>query len=152
MYIRRLFPIVFIMLFIGCQASQNQPSGPDTQAQAEEEVETVLTTFFEAISDYDNQTLRDITSEDYTLIENGPIWNVDSLINVVQQFERETTISYELTEMETTVEDDMAWMIYKNNGVMKMPDGERQFDWTESAVFRKQGDEWKMVLLHSTMN
>lgn len=149
----RLFPVIFVILFISCQTSQNQQKGSDTLNQAQaKEVEAVLTSFFEGISNYDYQALREITAEDYVLIENGPIWNVDSLINVVQQFERETTISYELTEMETTVEDDMAWMTYKNYGHFKMPDGERNFDWTESAVFRKQGDEWKMVLLHSTMN
>ena len=149
----RLFPVFFVILFISCQTSQNQQAGPDESNQAQaEEVEAVLTSFFDAISDYDYQALRDITAEDYVLIENGPIWTVDSLINVVQEFEDNTTISYELTEMETTIEEDMAWMTYKNYGHFKMPDGERNFDWTESAIFRKQGDKWKMVLLHSTMN
>lgn len=145
-----VFGILSTILLIGCQTRQNQQAGSETMA--EEEVEAVLTTFFGAISDYDYQTLRDITAEDYILIENGPIWTVDSLINLVQQFEGQATLSYDFSSRETTVEGEMAWMTYKNNGVMKMPDGERHFDWTESAVFRKQGDEWKMVLLHSTMN
>lgn len=123
----------------------------DTQAEVQE-VEATLKEFFGAISNYDYQTMRDITAEDYTLIENGPVWPVDSLINLMQQFEDQATFSYKFSNMETTVENDMAWMTYKNNGLMKMPDGERHFDWTESAVFRKDGEEWKMVLLHSTMN
>ncbi len=145
-----VFGILSAILFTGCQTRQNQQAGSETMA--EEEVEAVLTTFFEAISDYDYQTLRDITSEDYTLIENGPIWTVDSLIHLVQQFEDQATLSYDFSNMETTVEGEIAWMTYKNNGHFKMPDGERNFDWTESAVFRKQDGEWKMVLLHSTMN
>lgn len=138
-------------LLWGCQQNQDGQLVDDPQAEAEE-VEATLMEFFDAISSYDYQTLRDIAAEDYVLIENGPIWTIDSLITVVKQFEDQTTISYEFSDMETTVEGRIAWMIYKNSGLMKMPDGERHYDWTESAVFRKQGNEWKMVLLHSTVN
>lgn len=148
----RFFTVCFLVfiLLTGCRAKQNQQSKP--AAQSEEEVEAVLTSFFEAISDYDYQTLRELTSDDYTLIENGPVWTLDSLITVMQENQGRITFSYELRELETTVEGQTAWMTYKNNGLMTMPDGERNFDWTESAVFHKQGNEWKMVLLHSTMN
>lgn len=148
----RLFSLYFLVLIllVGCRVKEHRES--EAGVQSEEEVEAVLTSFFEAISDYDYQTLRDLTADDYTLIENGPIWTLDSLITFMQQNENRIAFSYKLTKMETTVEGQTAWMTYKNNGLMTMPDKERNFDWTESAVFHKKGDEWKMVLLHSTMN
>ncbi|HKL19866.1 MAG TPA: hypothetical protein VJ905_12905, partial [Halalkalibaculum sp.] len=52
----------------------------------------------------------------------------------------------------TTVKGTTAWMVYKNSGIMNRGDQQRHFDWSESAVFIKENDQWKIELLHSTMN
>lgn len=35
---------------------------------------------------------------------------------------------------------------------MTMGDQQQHFDWTESAVFRKEDDGWKIVRHHTTLN
>jgi ketosteroid isomerase-like protein len=97
--------------------------------------------------------MRDLTSDDFTLIENGPVWTLDDLIARAKQGEKNgATLSYEFAEMETTVNESTAWMTYKNHGVMTMSGKENEYNWTESAVLQKMEDGWKIVLLHSTMN
>lgn len=145
------FFIIIIVLLIGCQPTQDEQITVDEHAE-KQKVEETLLNFFDAIAAYDYQRMRDITSENYVLIENGPIWTVDSLITMMKQFQGKATISYEFSDMETTVQGPTAWMSYKNNGTMNFGDRQQYFDWTESAVFSKQDDEWEMVLLHSTMN
>lgn len=142
---------ICIVLLMGCQTQAEEQITVDKQAEIQK-VEKTLLDFFDAIADYDYQRMRNITADNYVLIENGPLWTVDSLITMMKQFEEQATISYKFSDMETTVQGQTAWMTYKNNGVMNFGDRQQHFDWTESAVFSKQDNEWKMVLLHSTMN
>lgn len=146
-----IYSFLIITVVIGCQANQTR----EGDAASKEEiaaVEDTLRSFFEAISTNDYQRLRHITADDYTLIENGPVWTVDSLINVVKSYEGKASMSYEFSNIQTTVKGSTAWMTYINDGMMDMGDQQRLFNWTESAVFRKQDENWNMVLLHSTMN
>lgn len=146
-----IYSLLIISFIIGCRTNQGREN--DTVSKEEiTAVEDTLRAFFEAISDNDYQRLRNITANDYTLIENGPIWTVDSLINVVKSYEGKATMTYEFSDMQTTVKGSTAWMTYINDGMMDMGDQQRLFNWTESAVFRKQGENWNMVLLHSSMN
>lgn len=140
------FMLLTLVLMIGCRAE-------DTDRQADvKNVETTLHSFYESIESFDYQSLRSITSDDYTLIEDGPVWTVDSLVNRMEQLEGEAELSYELSDIETTVEGGTAWMKYQNNGVITRGGHEEHFNWTESAVFRKSEEGWKMTLLHSTRN
>ena len=146
----RLYLLVFVLL-IGCQAEQGPRDGSNRQAK--QAVKDTLRAFFGAISAYDYQKLRNVTAENYVLIENGPKWPLDSLTALMRKNEkRQAKFTYEFSDMEATVEGSTAWMTYKNNGVMTMGDQKRHFDWTESAVFRRGDEGWKIVLLHSTLN
>lgn len=50
-----------------------------------EEAEGTLKTFFSAISDFDYQKMRDLTSDDFTLIENGPVSTLDDLTRNIHE-------------------------------------------------------------------
>lgn len=119
--------------------------------RAAQAVEDTLRAFFDGISTYDYQRLENLTTADYTLIENGPVWALDSLTVRLRQLEEKgATIDYEFSDMETTVAGPTAWMTYKNHGVMSMGEQQQELNWSESAVFRKGDEGWKIVLLHST--
>lgn len=140
---------ILLFIFTSCQTENNNKSLSESE---EEKVEETLKTFFNSISNYNYEGIREVTSDDFILIENGPVWNTEKFINFIKQFESDATFSYEFSFIQTSVEGSTAWMVYKNNGIMNMDDQQRHFDWTESAVFSKENDQWKIKLLHSTMN
>lgn len=140
------------MLFFTFTSFQMENDYKSVAASEEEKVEETLKSFFNHISNYNYEGIRAVTSDDFILIENGPVWNTEKFISFIKQFEADATFSYEFSDMQTTVEGTTAWMVYKNNGIMNRGDQQRHFDWTESAVFNKENDQWKIELLHSTMN
>ena len=141
----------FILFFVLTDCQMNSDKETPSESDAEK-VEETLKSFFRSISDYDYQGIREITSADFVLIENGPVWDTEKFIGFIKQFEEDATISYEFSDMQMTIDGSTAWMVYKNKGVMNRGNEQRQFNWTESAVFKKVDDQWKIELLHSTMN
>lgn len=92
-------------------------------------------------------------SEGYVLIENGPVWTLDSLTAMMQHFEPQgATITYDILNMDANVRGSVAWVVYENNGVMSVGSQQQDFNWTESAVLTREPDGWKIALLHSTLN
>lgn len=144
-----VYSCLLLFVFLSCQMKNDRQN---LSEQDREQVEETLQSFFDAISNYNYENIREVTSNDFVLIENGPIWDTETFISFIKQFEGDFTFSYEFSEMQTTVEGSTAWMVYKNKGVMDGGDQQRHFDWTESAVFKKVNNQWKIKLLHSTMN
>lgn len=143
--------ILILALFTACQTKQNQERSLNTQA-AKQQVEEKLVEFFDAFDSYDYQQLRDLTTEDYSLIENGPIWSMDTTVSKLKQYEeRGIKMVHKLSEIQTTVDGSTAWVIYKNVGVFTGGKAKRNMEWIESAVFTKRENEWKMAMLHSTV-
>jgi ketosteroid isomerase-like protein len=128
----------------GCQPSR----------QAEDEAAGVrqgLNRFFAAISRFDYQGLRAAGTADYVLLEEGLVWNMDSLVTTVQDLQKGgLTIAYVLEDIRPSIAGSVAWATYRNRGILSGPKGADTLRWVESAVFRKQGRVWKLALLHST--
>lgn len=133
-----------------------EPASAQDEADTEAVVRVVADTvraFFDAIANYDYQRLRDMTSDGYVLIENGPVWTLDSLTAMMQHFEPQgATITYDFLNMDANVRGSVAWVVYENNGVMSVGSQQQDFNWTESAVLTREPDGWKIALLHSTLN
>jgi ketosteroid isomerase-like protein len=143
---RRIYlAIPAILLIFGCQQKQ------DIQAETQN-VEKALRDFFTAISEFNYQGLRDVCTSDYQLLEDGLVWNADSLIKAIKSFEGEAKIVYNFEDIKTKIIGQIAWMSYRNEAVMtNTKTGEADnLKWVESAVFEKDGNRWKMALLHST--
>ncbi|NGP75124.1 nuclear transport factor 2 family protein [Balneolaceae bacterium YR4-1] len=144
---------IFACLILLVLVSNHTKSNNEINFEAEEiKVEETLKSFFNCISNYDYNGIREVTSDDFILVENGPVWDTDKFISFIKRFEGDASLSYEFSDMQTTVRGPTAWMVYKNNGTMLQGSQERHFEWTESAVFTKERDQWKIELLHSTMN
>lgn len=144
-----IYYFILLFIFASCQTKKDNVSISESD---EDKVEETLKSFFNHISNYNYEGIRAVTSDDFILIENGPIWNTEKFISFIKQFEADATFSYEFSDMQTTVAGSTAWMVYKNNGTMDRGNQQRHFDWTESAVFTKESDQWEIKLLHSTMN
>jgi ketosteroid isomerase-like protein len=131
-------------LLTGCQPSR----------RADDEVAGVrraLEGFFAAISSFDYRALRAAGTADYVLLEDGLVWNMDSLVSTVQDLQKDgLTIAYTLEDFRPSIAGPVAWATYRNRGILRGPKGADTLRWVESAIFRHQGGAWKLALLHST--
>ncbi|MCI0696838.1 nuclear transport factor 2 family protein [candidate division KSB1 bacterium] len=140
-----IFVAVLCFLMASCQSSQDN-------VVEKEAVDGVRLAFFEAITKYDYQALRNQCTEDFVLFENGLHWNADSLINIIKSFEaKQASFKYSFEDIKTEVQGALAWTTYRNHGLISMAERQIEYEWLESAIFKKRNGLWKIAFLHSTV-
>jgi len=133
---------LFLFLFNGCKPS-NRRNNP-------ENLKEVLIDYFGGIKTKNYQKMKDLTTSDFVLYEDGKIWNNDSLIHLVKNSPK-FTAEYTFKDFKITVDDSTGSMYYSNHGAFIFNDTSHvNFDWLESASFKKINDHWKIAFLHST--
>ena len=114
-------------------------------------VNQTITKFFDAIAALDTKMMKEYTTKDFLLLEDGGVWNMDTLTNKLSPLK---TISFSRTNhldfIQTEVKGTTAWVAYNNTADMTVNGQKRNVRWLESAVLVKEGKEWKVQLLHST--
>jgi ketosteroid isomerase-like protein len=114
-------------------------------------VTTTITKLFDAISALDSAQISLYTTRDIVILESGEVWNMDSLNTILKKMKG---VSFkrtnELTFVRTEIRGNTAWAVYHNTAHMTMSGQQRDINWLESAVLTKDGDAWKVCLLHST--
>jgi hypothetical protein len=96
--------------------------------------------------------LRSHCQADFSLLEDGQVWTIDTLENRLKPnigsgLKRVNTIDF----INVTVRGPVAWVSYHNTAAIVRNGNERQIRWLESAVLERQKGEWKLSLLHSTV-
>lgn len=117
----------------------------------DQKVQDVVVSFFEGLSERNMEKMQECTTPDFTILEHGVIWNIDTLVAfagrpVPAGFKRINTFDF----FQTEVRKDMAFVSYRNKADISKPGEQRTVQWLESAVFVKEGKAWKMKMLHST--
>ncbi|MBD3274905.1 MAG: DUF4440 domain-containing protein [Candidatus Marinimicrobia bacterium] len=117
-----------------------QPSAPKKTLHA----------FFDAITEFDYETMDALTTTDFQLLEMGKVWTVDSLIAFMEP-RREVFLHRKnaFHILRTRRQGNVAWMTYKLRAHIETPDAPIDITWLESAVFLKHRGQWKIDLLHS---
>lgn len=105
---------------------------------------------FAAMSKHDGKAMRETSTEDFQLLEHGEEWTMQKLVDAVQPkgdpYERKNFFQ----QIRARQEGDVAWLSYWNKAEIRRNSGLRTVVWLESAVIVKEGDRWKVQLLHST--
>jgi hypothetical protein len=124
----------------------------NSQTKDTEKIHSVVIRFFDGISELNGDKIREQTTEGFVLLENGKLWNVDSLINVIAPLKSGTfTRTNKFNFLKTDRKGDVAWISYENFAEMKINGKPRNARWLESAVLIKEKGSWKIDLLHSTV-
>lgn len=114
-------------------------------------VTETITKFFAGIATLDTDLIKRYSTKNFLLLEDGAIWNMDTLISKLNQL---TAISFSRTNhlnfIQTEVKQNSAWVAYKNVADMKVDGQKMNVQWLESAFLVKEGRNWKIRLLHST--
>jgi hypothetical protein len=110
--------------------------------------------FDKVFSDFDSTSIHEYYTKDFILLENGELWNNDTIINYQNRsklnstkYKRENFIDV----IETKISKDMAWIAYKNTAIFTAENKEPgKMIWLESATAIRTNKGWKLQMMHST--
>lgn len=114
-------------------------------------IEASISKFFDGISEIDADKLRAYTTGDFILLENGHLWNMDTLVSKISVrknsgIKRVNKFQFIKTEQN----ENIAWVSYHNTADFSLNEKQQTVNWLESAVLKKESGRWKIKLLHST--
>lgn len=121
------------------------------QTGTPEEITEVLTGYFKAIEASDYQKMKDLTTADFIIFENGEVITNDSLINMIKKYP-EVAVKYSFSDIKASVDDKTGFIKYRNHADIVVNDSiKNDINWLESAILIKQDDKWRLHFLHSTV-
>lgn len=129
-------------------------SGAQTRTESSEQtkVNQAVAGLFDGIAALDMKIIGRHITADFLLLEDGAVWNTDTLAKELNPLK---SVSFSRTNrldfIRTEVSGSSAWVAYNNAADMVVNGQKISIRWLESAFLVKQGKEWKIRLLHSTV-
>src|SRR5215203_1954438 len=114
-------------------------------------IEASISRFFDGLSEINPDKLKAYATADFILLEEGQVWNMDTLITRVTAPRNpgmRRINKFEFIKTEQT--GNIAWVSYHNTADFSLNEKQQRVQWLESAVLRKESGRWKIKLLHST--
>jgi hypothetical protein len=114
-------------------------------------VQLVIDKVFEAFSEGSIEKMKQVVTSDVNILEHGEIWTLDSIRFYFNKsrpadFKRINTLEF----FQSEVTGKMAFASYHNTAAIHANNKDRIVRWLESAVLVKEGEVWKVKMLHST--
>ncbi len=146
---KRLNSVILIMFFTTMSFGQVSNETDKTRI-----VNLVVESFDEIWSKLDSKNIEKYYTKDFLLLENGEVWNNDSIRNYLDNAilrkpnpKRMNTIEI----IEIKIEKRMAWIAYQNYATFSTDNKIiRKAHWLESATAILTEHGWKLEMLHST--
>ena len=145
--IKYLFLTILLSVHCYCVTAQQKLTSKQMKVQ-----ETIIA-LFKSLSDCDFEQMKESCTGDFSVLEQGVIWNLDTLqekINLnkaIPDFNRVNTLEF----TDTRIKGKMAWVSYHNRADYIRNGRKSYVQWLESAVLVKSGTKWRIQLLHSTV-
>ncbi len=140
---------LFLLLFIS-STSFAQSNTNQTQIK-----NLVQSSFDEIWSSLDAKNISKYYTKDFILLENGQVWNNDSIANYLNMAAMEKPLPKRINSIDVInikVDKGRAWVAYHNYATFSVNDKvNAKAHWLESAtaILTEQG--WRLETLHSTM-
>jgi hypothetical protein len=110
----------------------------------------VVVGYFDGITNKDFGKMKEMTTKDFVLYEDGAVWNNDSVFNNIRKH-LPFSVRYKLQDFNIHVDQASGDMTYQNHADFVFDGQMVSLDWIESATFRKTEEGWKMNFLHLTI-
>lgn len=121
-------------------------------AQSDEvAIKQSITKLFDGLSFLDEAMIRGELTDDFQLLEDGLVWNADSLVGVLHKVDKATFSRVNRFEfLKVEQKGNVAWVSYFNYASVAVKDRKFDLKWLESAVLLKTRNRWRIAFLHST--
>ena len=155
-----------ILLFIGivysCDKrveSSTMKNIEITEFQKKSDIDSVKylisNSFQDIFSDLDSAAVSKSYTRDFILLENGVVWNNDSIYSYItrslskkRNYKRLNSFDF----LKSVHNKNTIWIAYDNYAFfVKEKDTLGSAHWLESAVAKKENNKWKLEQLHSTV-
>lgn len=129
--------------------------GQSNSSKDEEVVKQLVRDAFEDIwSKLDAEKIKEYHTDDFLLLENGVLWNNDSITSYQRKELRaniNTKRHNKFNFVKTEKSGNTIWVAYHNYASWTVDEEiVGKAHWLESAVAIKTEDGWKLQMLHST--
>lgn len=132
---------------IGATASDQSTASANDEVQVTEAVRSM----FAALSAEDILKLRTVIAPDFYAFEAGGRITGDALIDLIKKAHAAGKVYvWTVNEPEVHIDGSTAWVTYINRGSIKDASETKNVSWLESAVLRKEKDNWRIQFFHST--
>ena len=146
---KRLNFIILMMFFTTISFGQVSNETDKTRIK-----NLIIESFDEIWSKLDAKNIDKYYTKDFLLLENGEVWNNDSIKNYLDNamlrkpnLKRMNTIEV----IEIKIANKMAWIAYQNYATFSTDNKIiRKAHWLESATAILTENGWKLEMLHST--
>ena len=146
---KRINLIILMMLFTTISFGQVSNETDKTRIK-----NLIIESFDEIWSKLDAKNIDKYYTKDFLLLENGEVWNNDSIKNYLDNamlrkpnLKRMNTIEV----IEIKIANKMAWIAYQNYATFSSDNKIiRKAHWLESATAILTENGWKLEMLHST--
>lgn len=146
---KRLNFIILMMFFTTISFGQVSNETDKTRIK-----NLIIESFDEIWSKLDARNIDKYYTKDFLLLENGEVWNNDSIKNYLDNamlrkpsLKRMNTIEV----IEIKIANKMAWIAYQNYATFSTDNKIiRKAHWLESATAILTENGWKLEMLHST--
>jgi hypothetical protein len=141
----------FLVMFIGLTAL-----GQNSNMTSEDQLKDLIEDSFQNIfSDMELQALETYCTQDFLLLENGEVWDIEKMRNYLKRSRKQNTEVERINSfdfVEINIKGKMAWVAYYNTAEFMLGDDLiREMNWLESATAILTDEGWKLQLLHSTI-
>jgi len=114
----------------------------------------VTESFYEIWSKLDAKNIGKYYTKDFLLLENGVVWNNDSIANHLDKARLQKKLPKRVNRIEIIeikIINGMAWVAYHNYATFSIENiVMRKAHWLESATAILTQNGWKLEMLHST--
>jgi len=159
---RKIIILLIITIIYSCDKKGQAESKEEvalTEAQKQLDIDAVkrlVSDSFQAIfSDIDTTAVSKYYTKDFILLENGVVWNNDSINQYMKRKQMNKPKFQRLNRFEvlkSVHNQNSIWVAYDNYATfVKEQDTLRTVHWLESAVAKKVNNTWQLQQLHSTV-
>lgn len=143
--------ISFLLLFLSITINAQ------TSVEKDEELlkQLIVDSFQDILSDNKKGQLGNYYTEDFVLLENGEVWDLEIIRGYMDQAAAMDKLPKRINSfsfIDIKIYGDTAWLAYHNTARYEMDEqvlGEMK--WLESANAVRTQSGWKLELLHSTI-
>lgn len=133
------------------------PSFAQPAVTGDEELlkELIVDSFQDLFSDLKAEKLHEYYTEDFLLLENGQVWDMDVITRYLEQAQGQDQIPKRINTFDwikIEIMGDQAWLAYHNHAEFRVDDEMKgEMNWLESATAIRTPNGWKLQMLHSTV-
>jgi hypothetical protein len=122
-----------------------------SQNAEQNKVNNTIKAMFDGLAQLSLEQIKKNSTEDLMILEHGEIWNMDTIaakISALRSLNPARVNSFEF--IKTEIIGQTAWVAYDNKAIVTINRQKIEYHWLESAFLIKEGNEWKIKMLHST--